>query len=214
MWRSYEGLLRYAQVVYWHTASRSLIPAIQLGSSEPALSRSDLATRTYMLATIYWSHIEREKQASAAKNEVNNLPGLFADLRIRLKDGFQLTKEQKENIRCIAQDLIYKPTQFTFKALFIEVDKTIRDNKDQLNMTNIFFSPAREKVLTSHIRKTCSSVRNGFRQDVRDSVIGEKIRSLQEFTFHISFKYKRGGPGEKLDIGYTIHNALLVSIVI
>ncbi|KAI0670255.1 hypothetical protein C8Q78DRAFT_1035408 [Trametes maxima] len=187
----------------------SIPPRAQLGSSDPPLSRSDLATRTYMLATIYWSHSERERQALASKNEVKDLPGLFTDLRIRLEDGFQLTKEQKENIRCITQDLIYKPTQFTFKALFIEVDKSIRDNKEQLNMTNIFFTPAREKVLTSHIRKTCSSVRNGFRQDVRDSVMGEKIRSLQEFTFQIAFKYKRGGPGERLDIGYTIHNALL-----
>lgn len=35
--------------------------------------------------------------------------------------------------------------------------------------------------------------------------------SLAAFTYKSAKKYKRGGPGDKLDHGFTIHAAILVS---
>jgi hypothetical protein len=36
-----------------------------------------------------------------------------------------------------------------------------------MGLTNVIGNPARERVLASALKKTCSSVRNAFRQDVR-----------------------------------------------
>ncbi|KAJ3757832.1 hypothetical protein EV360DRAFT_83653 [Lentinula raphanica] len=76
-------------------------------------------------------------------------------------------------------------------------------------MTNIFDLPGREKRLQSVVKKIASSVRNAFRQDLRDSITGSEIKSLKTFTFDAAVKYKRGGPGEKADPALAIHNAIL-----
>lgn len=73
---------------------------MQLGSTEPPLSRTDLATRTFLLASILWTDSERNRhaQASSAEDIAKDLPGMVADLKIRLEDSFTLTKEQKVRI--------------------------------------------------------------------------------------------------------------------
>jgi hypothetical protein len=35
--------------------------------------------------------------------------------------------------------------------------------------------------------------------------------SLSKFTYEMAMKYKRGGAGENLEMGFTLRNALLVS---
>lgn len=96
-----------------------------------------------------------------------------------------------------------------------------------MKMGNVFGRPAREKKLTSLIKKTCSSVRNAYRQDVsslifilsdaclipcqlRQSISPAQFQSLAQFTYNSALKYKRGGPGEKLDHAFTVHNVILV----
>ncbi|KAG6915322.1 hypothetical protein DXG01_012128 [Tephrocybe rancida] len=44
---------------------------------------------------------------------------------------------------------------------------------------------------------------------LRDSVMGAKACSLTEFTYASAVKYKRGGPGDKVNVIFTIHTALL-----
>ncbi|KAI0355310.1 hypothetical protein OH77DRAFT_1511597 [Trametes cingulata] len=180
---------------------------VGLGSSEPALSRPDLATRTYTLAAIF-ALINTCKRSQSASQDtgVDDLPGLFNDLKIRLEDTFNLTKEQRENIRAITQDMIYQANRVTFKALADDVEKHLRGDQAMLRLTNIFGSPFREKILSTHLKRVASSVRNAFRQDIRDSISGDKKCSLKDFTFQSAVKYKRGGPGDRLDVGYTIHN--------
>jgi hypothetical protein len=45
--------------------------------------------------------------------------------------------------------------------------KYIRENHASMGLSNVIGNPARERALSSSIKKTCSSVRNALRQDVR-----------------------------------------------
>lgn len=69
----------------------------QIGSVNPALSRSDLATRAYMVAAIFAMAMEIQSTITLASQDdvIEDLPALFNDLRIRLDDNFTLTREQK-----------------------------------------------------------------------------------------------------------------------
>lgn len=49
---------------------------------------------------------------------------------------------------------------------------------------------------------------------MRDSISPTKPQSLAQFTYDSALKYKRGGPGEKLDHAFTIHNVILVCICV
>ncbi|KAJ7082158.1 hypothetical protein C8R43DRAFT_965510 [Mycena crocata] len=55
-----------------------------------------------------------------------------------------------------------------------------------MKLTTVFGNPSREKALVAIVKRICSSVRNSLRQD-----------------------FKRGGAGSNLDVGFTVHNALL-----
>lgn len=49
---------------------------------------------------------------------------------------------------------------------------------------------------------------------LRNSVSPVTYQSLAKFTYDSALKYKRGGPGERLDEGFTIHNAILVRLIV
>jgi len=49
-----------------------------------------------------------------------------------------------------------------------------------------------------------------FYWQICDSITGKDTLPLDQFTWDTATKYKHGGPGEKLDVGFTIHNFLLV----
>ncbi|KAJ3737979.1 hypothetical protein EV360DRAFT_58548, partial [Lentinula raphanica] len=127
-----------------------------------------------------------------------------------LEDTFDVTNEQRTTIRCVAQDIIFQKNRTSFCQLFVEVMGALRRDKVTLKMTNIFDLPGREKRLQSVVKKITSSVRNAFRQDIRDSITGNETKSLKTFTFGAAVKYKRGGPGENADPVLAIHNAILV----
>jgi hypothetical protein len=47
------------------------------------------------------------------------------------------------------------------------MQKALKEKKQLLDLDNVFGVPIREKKLSSELKRTCSSVRNAFRQDVR-----------------------------------------------
>ncbi|KAH9945636.1 hypothetical protein B0H21DRAFT_693888, partial [Amylocystis lapponica] len=171
-----------------------------------------LATRTYHLAVVFHGIAERRRQDAKA-NGIENVAEVFNDLKIRLDDTFNFTSEQRGNIRGVAQDAIFQADRTAFIAMHWDVERMCREQQNDLKLTNIYGSPVREKVLMAFIKRTCSSVRNSFRQDIRNSIVGETRCTLAEFSYESAVKYKRGGPGEKVEAGFTIHNALLVSCI-
>lgn len=72
---------------------------IQLGSHDATLSKSDLLTRVYILAVILSDIAERRR--AAVTSNVEDLPGLMADLKIRLETTFVFMPEQKVFVHCL-----------------------------------------------------------------------------------------------------------------
>ncbi|KAI0639902.1 hypothetical protein C8Q77DRAFT_1152830 [Trametes polyzona] len=189
-------------IVHLHTFAK-------VGSKGAGLAVADLATRVYMLGAVFAQSVERKQAAAAAASGLEDLPALFNDLKIRLEDGFLLTAQQRANILAITQNIIYHPHQLTFKILFKDVEKELEKQKDILRLSNIYGNPYREKQLNKLVRRVCSNVRNTYRADICDSIAGTKRASLKDFSWKSAWKYKLGGPGDKLDVSYQAHNALL-----
>ncbi|KAF7333087.1 hypothetical protein MVEN_02373700 [Mycena venus] len=179
----------------------------QLGSVDGGLTKADLATRLFQLA-IFFNHANDRKRADKDSN-AGDLTQLIDDLRTRLDDGYFFTKEQTRNIRTQAQDTIFEATRTSFMGMHTDVIQKLRDNKTTLKLNSVFGNPSREKSLVSLVKKTCSSVRNSLRQDIRNSICGDTASTLAEFTYSSATKFKRGGPGLNLEVGYTVHIALL-----
>ncbi|KAI0751776.1 hypothetical protein C8Q80DRAFT_1119434 [Daedaleopsis nitida] len=185
---------------------------VHLGSVTPALSKADLSTRTYIFAAVLSAIDDLKHVITSSRANIDDLPAMFEDMKIRLEDTFNLTKEQNDNARGIVKDLVYQANRVKFKsATFVtsEVMNILRTEQLTLRLNNIFGKPTREKILVTQLKRTASSVRNAFRQDIRDSIT-DKPCSLKQFTAQTAAKYRRGGVGDSaLDIGFTIHNALL-----
>ncbi|KAF8509717.1 hypothetical protein JB92DRAFT_2603089, partial [Gautieria morchelliformis] len=140
-----------------------------------------------------------------------DISALTNDLHARLEVTFTLNKEQAANIRLVAQDLIYSSQRTSYLTLFLDVEvRLVRKDSKRLAITNVYGNPSRERVVSSSIKQICSSVRNGWRADIRDSCLGSKTTCLTQFTFESATKYKTGGPGKDLSALYSVHNALLV----
>ena len=111
------------------------IPA-KIGSADGTLSKSDLLTQVYLLATLYSDAAERHQ--AARDQSITDLKGLFNDLKIRLEAQFELTKDQnvrhlhrhpkqmlrsshQTNIRKVANDIIYQHTRTNFITMNVDV---------------------------------------------------------------------------------------------
>ncbi|EED83889.1 predicted protein [Postia placenta Mad-698-R] len=197
---------------------------VSLATIDMTLSKADIITRLYILATILSEISERHRVAEAAK--VHDLASLMADIRIRLQMTFVLMPEQKvwcsrsyidladellaqTNIRARAMDLIIEPTRTSFKMYHVELKAALREDQNILLLTNVFGNPVREKILDVHTRRVCSNIRNTLREDLRDSVIGDSVVTLTRFVYGILYKFKRAAVDTQQEHGYTIHLALL-----
>ncbi|KAI0628283.1 hypothetical protein C8Q77DRAFT_1162288 [Trametes polyzona] len=93
--------------------------------------------------------------------------------------------------------------------MYQDVESRLELDKDILRLSNVFGNPYREKQLTQYVRRQCSNVRNAFRADIVASISGDTQCTLKDFSWASAKKYKLGGPGDKLDVIFMAHNALL-----
>ena len=101
------------------------------------LAEADILTRLFMLACIFMAFIRFSMQMT----ELKNFTGLLHDLKIRLGDNFEVTKEQgvsilttsfynnsralmlgQKMIRRIAKDLILDESRPRYLDLYIDVN--------------------------------------------------------------------------------------------
>ncbi|KAK7006458.1 hypothetical protein R3P38DRAFT_3602654 [Favolaschia claudopus] len=172
------------------------------------LRPGDLLGQLYMLAVVLSEAAERRR---AAQENIfgGDLRAMMRDLQIRLDDSFSLTTTQKANVRGITQDVIHEATRTTFSAMHVDVLVILKDRKQYLDLDNIFGVPVREKKLMSALKRACSSVRNAYRQDIRDSIDPASFVPLDKITYTLASKYKLGGVGGELSDLFSIHAALL-----
>ncbi|KAG1795418.1 uncharacterized protein HD556DRAFT_1472944 [Suillus plorans] len=168
------------------------------------LSKSDLATRTYLLGSIFC--ILKEQRIIAASHQ--STQQLLADLQIRLETTFSLSPEQRTNIRIVAGDLIFDPNRITFMTLHFDVANHLHKDREAFKLTNIYGNPARERFLTIYTKRQCSSVRNSFRELLRDSVIGDDTSTLSDFIYDCSNRFRRAGGNS--DLGHPVRARLAI----
>ncbi|KAJ6461445.1 hypothetical protein C8R45DRAFT_1108674 [Mycena sanguinolenta] len=179
-----------------------------VAGAQGSLSQADLAARLYTLAAILSEGADRRRQ-----EQENNFAGDFRtimrELQTRLDDGFALTTNQRANIRGIAQDVVHEAARTVFSTMHVDVFDALKSKAQLLDLENIFGVPLRERKLTTHLKRTCSSVRNGFREDIRDSIDPATFVPLDKITYTLATKYKLGGITGELSDLFTIHAALL-----
>ncbi|KAF9072511.1 hypothetical protein BDP27DRAFT_1418126 [Rhodocollybia butyracea] len=163
---------------------------VKLGSAGQGLSKPNLLTRLFHLAlTIHYEN----QWPKDDQNDVQTLRGIVKDLKVWLENTFSLTSDQIKNIRALAFDKVYDPLCTCYMAINADLFDYIKSHAEELHFGNVFGNPVYEQVVEQAIRKTCSSVRNGFRQHLQDSI--KNGISAAVFTHHMNALYLQpGGP--------------------
>ncbi|KAJ7821504.1 hypothetical protein B0H13DRAFT_1920674 [Mycena leptocephala] len=164
-----------------------------------------LSTRLFQMG-LFMAHANESRRA-AEQNNIENMPS-FSMTFVSASMMDTPSPETNEEHPCSGQDIIYEPTRTSFMKMHLDVIQKLCDNKGTAKLTSVFGNPAREKILFPLVKRICSSVRNSFRQDIRNSICGDSPL-LGRFTYTSAMKFKRGGPGISLDVGYSVHNAIL-----
>ncbi|KZP06466.1 hypothetical protein FIBSPDRAFT_764385 [Athelia psychrophila] len=184
----------------------------QIAAQDGTLSKSDQTSRLYILAAIYCDI--SEKKRAARDQDFVGMREMMADLKIRLEATFTLTKEQRTNLRKTANDIVYQANRTCFSGMNVDVMKFLEENSTNLGFANVFGNAAREQELVLQVRRVSSSVRNSFRQEIFDSIQTNKKCSLQSFTYRSAVKFRRGQFEQSMGFGYTIHNVILVRVML
>ncbi|KAJ3894364.1 hypothetical protein GG344DRAFT_41156, partial [Lentinula edodes] len=149
-----------------------------------------LSTRLLTLAVLFDMENQRPKED---ENDHQNMRAMYKDLKIRLEQTFSLTSAQTKSIRLIAQEKIYDPLRTCYTGINQDVFDHIKTNAEVMRFSNIFGHPTYESTLEKAIKRACSSVRNAFRQHLRDSI--EKGIDAATFTYNMNKIYIRmAGP--------------------
>ncbi|EAU81288.1 hypothetical protein CC1G_07218 [Coprinopsis cinerea okayama7 len=132
------------------------------------LYQATLALRIYERVIDMWNGNRLEARISAMFSNVPTAPtngeqSIMNDLALRLENQYVLSDVQKSTSRRELQLLVMQPNRLCYTALATDGMRTLR-------MENAFTTPARVDKTSSYVRKAASSVRNGYRQDIRDSI--------------------------------------------
>ncbi|KAF8260385.1 hypothetical protein EI94DRAFT_1811768 [Lactarius quietus] len=113
----------------------------------------------------------------------------MAEIQTHLDEMFTLTLEQKMNIHFVAGELLLDPNRVRYTQLSIDVEIRICEKQKELRFFNIFGNLARQRLLGSTIRCTCSSVQNAYREMLCDSVTSFHTSTLDDFVINLSNRF-------------------------
>ncbi|THV04276.1 hypothetical protein K435DRAFT_851101 [Dendrothele bispora CBS 962.96] len=176
---------------------------VKMGSVGKGLDQADMLTHLYSLSVAFDQHNRRFE----GDNNIDTLRAMLKDLNTRLEMTFTLTSEQNKNVCLITLEMLYDPLRTCYLDINNAVFDHLKKHKNEMRLTNVFDNPAREKILESAITRSCSSIRNGFRQHIRDSV-GKNI-NLVTFTHQMNRIYLRPGGSKLNEKLLLLRNAIL-----
>ncbi|KAI0259242.1 hypothetical protein BC834DRAFT_907131 [Gloeopeniophorella convolvens] len=82
--------------------------------------------------------------------------------------------------------------------MHVDVEIKLREKEKELRLFNIFGNLSRQRHLAIIIRRTCSSLRNAYREMLRDSVIGPNTLPLDDFVCNVANRFSSSGFGRLL----------------
>ncbi|KAI9438662.1 hypothetical protein H4582DRAFT_2076294 [Lactarius indigo] len=136
---------------------------------------------------------------------------MITDVSARLEDTFNLTSEQKMNIRLITGEIIFEPKRVSYMQIHLDVEARIRENQKDLRFTNIYCNLSHQKLLMSAIKRTCSSVRNRYREMIRNSVDDDdsKNSTLNDFVYEVATRFHPSNVARVINTHTIQHVAIL-----
>ncbi|KAJ8488002.1 hypothetical protein ONZ45_g14116 [Pleurotus djamor] len=173
---------------------------VTMAEGAASITQGDYNLRLFSNALILQNTAEHRQYLK--DNPISDFASVMTDLKLCLDDSFHLTKNQLDNCQMVSQELICQSNRLHFKSLHVDVF--------DLGFTNVFGKPNREAVLLGQLKRTTSSVRNAFREELRDSLfhVGKR-RLLEAFSVHMVIKYWRIGVDESTSLSDIIRFALL-----
>ncbi|KZV81639.1 hypothetical protein EXIGLDRAFT_844450 [Exidia glandulosa HHB12029] len=134
-----------------------------------------------------------ERRLDTVETHLKQVAAGIADISTQINVNYSLPPQATKNIRGLTMQLIAQPDRVRYMDLADSVLKG--DNATKFGLDNVFDTPVRRQTLEAAVRRICSSVRNGFRQDIRDALgLGPKAmgaaKGLVVFAAHMARKYK------------------------
>ncbi|KAI6143458.1 hypothetical protein BKA82DRAFT_4186215 [Pisolithus tinctorius] len=114
-----------------------------------------------------------------------------------LEGRFQLSADQMMQVAITCKDMLVQAGRTKYKMLHVDVEDRLKSCTDTLGFQNMFGNPVHEQFCTLILEST----------GVSDS--GKGHISLEEFTWTVLNKYKRGGVGMGSKVKHQLHFAYL-----
>ncbi|EIW86699.1 hypothetical protein CONPUDRAFT_141135 [Coniophora puteana RWD-64-598 SS2] len=150
-------------------------------------------------------------------NNVNNvtrtvdfesLHATLLHLNERMDSAYQLSKDQKRALRKLAQDLITSPGRMEYMDLAAAVVSRVRTDANAYGFTGVINTSAGDSAMVAEAAVAASAARNRLRAMIVDSMESNKKLSLEDLTFLITKKLKKGGAAN-VRVEHLLHFAVL-----
>ncbi|KAI0258000.1 hypothetical protein BC834DRAFT_824156, partial [Gloeopeniophorella convolvens] len=167
--------------------------------------------RVYHLGALFGIFSQLRKGQQQLEHTRLSFQKMMNDFSTRLDETFTLTAEQRGTIRITAGKLIFEPGRINYMHLHTHVMTDLRQRQNELRLNNIFASLYRERQLAMAVKRICSSVRNGYREMLRDSVIGPSTMTLEDFIYNAASRFGYTDFSSSTSAATLAHVAILVS---
>ncbi|KAL0057384.1 hypothetical protein AAF712_015980, partial [Marasmius tenuissimus] len=147
-----------------------------------------------MFATLMASNFEESNSKVEEDETLAGYKGVLKEMMTLLEKNFAFSDGQSSNIRSWVRYYAWDPYRLNHReGLEEDVEKFILENAEMLGLAHVKKSPHRLACLKKEIHEKAKQVRNGLRQQVRDSVDAENVTPLETFINHYRPKYVRSG---------------------
>ncbi|KAH8983088.1 hypothetical protein EDB86DRAFT_2834093 [Lactarius hatsudake] len=172
----------------------------------PGMAKGHMQLAVYQTGLMYAILKECRAISKACRSD----RAIMSDVHTRLEETFTFTPEQKVNICLVSGELLLDPNRVRYTQMSIDVEIRIRERQRDLHFFHIFGNLARQRLLGTMIRRTCSSLRNAYREMLRDSVISPNTLTLDDFVINLTNRFPSSLPSQVL-LGrpFIVHVALL-----
>ncbi|ESK81526.1 hypothetical protein Moror_15668 [Moniliophthora roreri MCA 2997] len=137
---------------------------------------------------------------------------MISDAQALIDNHWHTNHDENKSICLLSNERAYNPLHISYHVLEEDVFNTIEKNAKEFCFFNIFPCPIRMKVLRDSIGTVCSSVQNGFRNNIKKSI--DNGQSLADFTYAMNkIYYRPGGKRYSKDL-LIARNAILRHIMV
>ncbi|KAH9167787.1 hypothetical protein EDB89DRAFT_2074537 [Lactarius sanguifluus] len=172
----------------------------------PGMAKGHMQLSVYQTGLMYAILKECRAISEACRSD----RAIMSDVHARLEETFTFTPEQKVNIRLVSGELLLDPNRVRYTQMSVDVEIRIRERQRDLRFFHIFGNLARQRLLGTTIRRTCSSLRNAYREILRDSIFGDNTLTLDDLVINLTNRFPSSLPCQVL-LGrpFIVHVALL-----